>query len=303
MAIEIQAALHSGDNAAQELIAGWGVWEATAVGFDPPPGSLQHWTVMHCVDIERASRTARVLIDQGDYSGAAVELARQNAVQGYVNGAMLEALGTASTAAASLGPRVAAMLEFLLSQVALVDVQLHARHDVEHSPFGDLLEADSSKPVRPGRGFLKWLQRRHHSATLLKLQDRAAAGCPREANVVDEASLKRWSNGSAFPTMGKARALVRALTAVGMNDARQSAELDAAWHQFWAARRLNELLRFVDVLTQHEDKHGRRRCVLGLMGADTGDDWCRRRYPFWLSYWRHEDRAEYRASSNPAPLA
>lgn len=282
----IRRALYEADPVAREEVSSWGVWEAARFGMGTIDGTLLDWTIAHCVEVERAAAEAEKLIGRGDFSGAAATIRRSNLLAAYMSERMAVDLAGAQSDADSLRSRAAALFEFQVSQVARVEVRLR----VERAPlnvggFLPLLVPAKNGRCRPGGEFLRWLQRRRGLPTIKSVLDHSAAQSKAGFGPVNEATLKRWSSGASFPTQVKLKALVRALATTPSSEEPDANELEAAWYQFWAARRFNLVLTLAEQIVDRDQAVPESRRLLYLMDTDSIDEWSRRRYAWWLAYW------------------
>lgn len=240
----------------------------------------------HCVEVERAAAEAEKLIGRGDVSGAAATIRRSDLLAAYMSERMAVHLAGAQSDADSVRSRAAALFEFQVSQVARVEVRLR----VERAPlnvggFLPLLVPAKNGRCRPGGEFLRWLQRRRGLPTIKSVLDHSAAQSKAGFGPVNEATLKRWSSGASFPTLEKSKALARALATTPGDSEPDAADLEAAWYQFWAARRFNLVLTLAEQIVDRDQAVPESRRLLYLMDTDSIDAWSRRRYAWWLAYW------------------
>lgn len=282
----VHRALIDADPLAQEEVRSWGVWEAVRRGIGTNDGTLLDWTISHCVEVERAAVEAEQLIAGEDFRSAATSIRRSIVLGAYMTERMAADLASAQSAAESLRSRAAAMFEFQLSQVAMVEVRLQAeRAPLKVGEFLPLLGPAKSGHCRPGGELLRWLQHRFALPTIKSVLDHSAAHSKAGYSPVNEATLKRWSSGASFPNLEKLKALVRALATTPGGKDPDAMELEAAWYQFWAARRFNLVLTLAEQIVDRDQAMPGSRRILYLLDASSIDEWCQRRYTWWLNYW------------------
>lgn len=283
---KVRRALFDADPLAREEVSSWGVWEAARQGMGSIDGTLLDWTISHCVEVERAAAEAEKLIGRGDFRGAAASTRRSDILATYMSERMAVDLAGARSDADSVRSRAAALLEFLVSQVARVEVRLRAeRAPLNVGGFLPLLVPAKNGRCRPGGEFLRWLQRRRGLPTIKNVLDHSAAHSKAGFGPVNEATLKRWSSGASFPTLEKLKALVHALATTPGGKEPDAGELEAAWYQFWAARRFNLVLTLAEQVVERDEAMPESRRMLYLMDASSINEWCQRRYAWWLAYW------------------
>lgn len=282
----IRRALFEADPLAREELSSWGVWEAVRQGMGTIDGTLLDWTISHCIEVERAAAEAEKLIGRGDFRGAAASIRRSDILGSYMSERMAVDLAGARSDADSVRSRAAALFEFQLSQVARVEIRLRAeRAPLNVGGFLPLLVPAENGRCRPGGEFLRWLQRRRGLPTIKSMLDHSAAQSKAGFGPVNEATLKRWSSGASFPTLEKSKALVRALATTPGDKEPDTVDLEAAWYQFWAARRFNLVLTLAEQIVDRDHTMPESRRMLYLMDASSINEWCRRQCAWWLAYW------------------
>lgn len=282
----LRSALFDADPLARDEMRSWGVWEAVRRGIGTNDGTLLDWTISHCVEVERAAVEAEQLIAGEDFRSAATSIRRSIVLGAYMTERMAADLASAQSAAESLRSRAAAMFEFQLSQVAMVEVRLQAeRAPLKVGEFLPLLGPAKNGHCRPGGELLRWLQQRFALPTIKSVLDHSAAHSKAGHSSVNEATLKRWSSGASFPTLEKLKVLVRALATTPSDKEPDPVELEAAWYQFWAARRFNLVLTLAGQIVGRDQDMPESRRLLYLLDASSIDEWCQRRYAWWLTYW------------------
>lgn len=282
----LRSALFDADPLARDEVSSWGVWEAVRRGIGAIDGTLLDWTISHCVEVERAAFEAEQLIGRGDFRGAAASIRRSDILGAYMTERMGVDLARAQSNADSVRSRATALFEFQLSQVARVEVRLRAeRATLKVGGFLPLLVPAKNGRCRPGGEFLRWLQHRRNLPTIKGVLDHSAAHSKAGDSPVNEATLKRWSSGASFPTLEKLKALVRALATTPGGKEPDAVELEAAWYQFWAARRFNLVLTLAEQIVDRDQSMPESRRILYLLDASSINEWCQRRYAWWLAYW------------------
>jgi hypothetical protein len=278
----------AGDEAARAEIDGMGLWLCWRAGLGQSVRPHLRIAVDHAVEVEQASLEALRCLTEGAYGQAADAVAANPTIRCYANDVALARLSGAESQLAALPARAACLCEFLLSQVARVEVRISpARPAVSNAAFGALLAGDPVKRCNPGGVLIRSIQE-WFGATSLEGFLKLNAGS-RAPAVIDESTLKRWSSGAVFPSSDKVGHLIRSvLQATQAPAAEGQAVLDYFGEQYWAARRLQKLLEIARQL------HRSAPASFGwqeMLGDTTPDAWCRRRYPSWVAHWNGQARA------------
>lgn len=256
-----------------------GEWTAFRHGLAGHANPRQCICIDHAAELELASQAAWQALSQGNHGRAARLVARQPLLHLYANDTAIKLLGAALAPADTALPRLAMFCEFLLAQLARVQVQTAFAHFGDKDlGFARLLRADGKGPCRPGRTLMQWTMQRLGFTS--QAQWLGAVG--RVAHAVDETTLKRWCSGNTFPTSKKLGSLVVAAVRQG-SEATQAKEDELAVFEawFWAARRVDHLQRLVNHILPSLPQHPRL-----LWGHPSTDAWLRERLDAWCRHWQ-----------------
>ncbi|MCC9598314.1 MULTISPECIES: hypothetical protein [unclassified Rubrivivax] len=252
-----------------EALSPWAVVRMSYEGWSDLPATrrevTEHWFVL-----ERAALRATRSSDTS--AGWAMAFATDATLRAYWTPEALERLREAESPFVDWAvlARFSALLDVLLSQIALIEVK-----SKEHAfGFAHLFAPVSSRAgperCRPGGAFVDWLKQWAGAGSLEKLLP-----ATEQDDAVGLSTLKEWSRGQQFPS-------VRAINALAEPLLRQRPELALSMPEgrtrYWAAARADAILRLAQ----------RGWPLLStLMGRDpSAGAWCRRRYPHWLEHWR-----------------
>lgn len=265
-----------------------GLWLCWKAGLGGSVRPHQRIAIDHAVEVEQASLQALGCLTEGAYGQAADLVAANPLIRCYANDASLARLSCAESHVAALPARAACLCEFLLSQIARVEVQIaSARPAISNAVFGALLDGDPARRCNPGGVLVRSIQARFGATSLEGLLKLNAGST--EPAVIDESTLKRWSSGAVFPSNDKVAHLIRSVlqtTQASADDGQ--AVLDYFGEQYWAARRLHKLLEIARQLYRSAPaSFGWQE----MLGDTTPDAWCRRRYPFWVEHWKRQGLA------------
>lgn len=254
----------------------WAAFRAGCKAGNVDPLSLV--LIDHCVEVEEASCTADALLAAGSYAEAAQHIGSNPALQDYFQVGALRRLAGATSQSEALSPRAAGWCEFMLAQVARMDLAfMDAGRKDANEDFSHLLDFDTQSPCKPGSALVRWLKGQFAVTSLHALLGLDHSNC------IDESTLKRWSSGREFPSQKTLGSFVRSIASTLPED-RRSQLLDEAGAHAWAARRLNKILEVAEWLF-HLVAEDRLASPPFLVG-NSASQWARQRYTFWLQHWR-----------------
>lgn len=269
-----------------EKVNQFGSWESFQITFPPSSQDGTCVWVNHCVEVEKASVEIDVLLLEGAYAAAADALKTNLTLSPYVSANAVQLLAQATTDAEALLPRSAGVCEFLLAQVARLDVVLGPVEPQQQyrTTYQYLLSAKAQQACSPGRELYQWLKATLNIKTFSEFQTLATRA--NGVATVDISSLKRWSQGAEFPRENKLRLVLETIVqnrGHSMND--KTHRLIGS--HYWVSRRLHKLLELVrQLLWVGQSSPGRVVTWSSLLGYSSADQWSRERYDFWLSHWQ-----------------
>lgn len=279
----------AGDEDARAEAVGMGLWQCWRAGAGDRGPLHQRIAIDHAIEVEQACRRAALHLRDKSFDHVAASIADAPLIRPYASDASLARLAVATSDLAALPTRAACLCEFLLSQVARVDVRTAASRSAgKGDEYGHLLFGVDR--CNPGGAVIRWIQARLGAATLADILTlNAESSAPA---IIDESTLKRWSSGAAFPSGAKLGKLVASiLTRKWPTLMEVEPELDLIGSQYWAARRLQKLLEIARRLQALDNSTVTPFGWQQMMGDTTPDAWCRRRYPLWVAHWRKQDLA------------
>ena len=269
-----------GDARASKDLDGLGHWAMYRAGCAAAlPDDISLTPLDHCIEVENASRGADDCLARNEYAEAAQCVVSTPELAIYFHKGALQSLASATNPTEALSARAAGLCEFLLGDVARLDVALfRSRGQEEIRYFGHLLGSDGEDECQPGAALVRWLKARTEATTLESLLDLDLGG-----RALDESTLKRWSGGREFPSE---KSLVRFMQSIArsLSQAERDKFQADSYAQFFAARRLHKTLEIAQVFfTENSEASavGER-----LLSGDSLGLWARQRYDFWLQHWR-----------------
>ena len=274
-----------GDPEAQAKIAGMSGWEAAWLA---QSGAEPSWFVLMIeqgAELAVAGREVDRLAGVQDFERIP-DLVRSNLVLApYMNRTALQHIGCAASQETRVGAMMGGVCEFLLSQVARVDAHPSIEPVKEQGRrFVEMMADREGERCVPGQGFVNWMMQRYQVCSLAefwKLAPDDSEGC----KPVGYNTLQGWRSGATVPNRTKAERFVGSVVQRrGLNEA----DLQREWRvfdlQMWATTRLEAVLRLVKYLGAVKPQPG-MPSGLDLLEASGPDEWCRRRYGFWLKHW------------------
>lgn len=269
-----------------EKVNQFGSWESFRLAF--PPSSQDGTCVWmnHCVEVEKASVEIDGLLLEGAYAAAAAALKTNLTLAPYVSANAIQMLAQATTETDALLPRSVGVCEFLLAQVAKLDVVLGSvEPQQQHSTtYQYLLSAKAQQTCSPGRELYQWLKATLKIKTFSEFQTLATRA--NGVATVDISSLKRWSQGAEFPREDKLRLVIETILQNRGHSLNDKTDRLIGSH-YWVARRLHKLLELVrQFLWAGQSMPSGVSAWSSLLGYSSADQWSRERYVFWLSHWQ-----------------
>lgn len=262
-----------------------GEWGQAKAGLSPEFHTWHHEVIRHGAEIEAASAKIRRVVHAGE--GGIAEVVRANReLSPYLSESALASLGRGRDGARQA--QSAGLCEFLLSQVARVDA--HPAPTFDGAPgqrFADMVRVRRSGRIVPGAGFVTCLKLRYGTGSTTMegmLEDLPTGEDGRRPT--DYKTVQSWNSGATLPDREAATRLVGALVLKkGIDD---PGLLQQEWRHFdlqlWAALRLGRTLQLARGLCAADAAPGLPRFI-DLLEAASPDEWCRKRYAFWLSHW------------------
>lgn len=275
-----------GDLAASVFIHSLGSWQMTRLGMSNDAVSWFSVVVDHGVELEVAGRAVDELVRGREFDRLPTLLRSNLALAPYMTSMAIDCLSEGTPEGAKTIAMTAGTCEFLLSQVARVDV--HPSPELgERSGqrFAEMSANRTRQCCLPSRGFVDWMMLRYGASSLAELWSMAPSDENGRRHVAYNA-LQSWHTGTNAPNRNKAEGFVMAIArSRGLRDD----ELRREWRlfdvQLWAACRLEGTLRLVRFLAAIKPSPGIPG-ILKLLEAKDADDWCRRRYSCWVEHWR-----------------
>jgi hypothetical protein len=280
----------NGDIALQEKFNAMGEWELMHLGIsavkEPNQFSWCQEIASHGMEIELTSKEVNRVTLAREFNLIPDHIRSNELLLPYLSPTALEYLGKATTETLAIAPMAAGACEFLLSQVARIDV--HPNEKIGGTPgcrFKDMIVEDATGPCIPGRNLVRWLKRQFDAKSTASLLSRAQVD-DQDRDPITYNTIQGWQSGKTCPTRSKAFKL---WVGLAQRNGLESDALQDEWTQFeiqlWATSRMEATLRlvrnFAACLSTPES--GR---ILKLLESSDLDDWCRRRYAFWLAHWK-----------------
>lgn len=281
----------AGDADAVAEVGAMGDWEVFCSTAEPTTPLRAKIPCDMFAEVAQASKVAEALAREQDFKGLAAECRGNPVLNLYMPEAVLSEIGAAVEPWEIDAPRVAALLDLMVSQLAKVDVFTRALRGAsrEQDGFEFLLRRAANGVCKPGRQYIAWLKPLlgvKQARELLDLDQLNADP------VIDESTLKRWHSGSEFPSEAK---LGKFVSSIFRSQAKSSAKrtLFLAEENYHAARRLDQVLGLFRSISSNAARLDRAERWRLLTGASDADTWVATRYCAWLRHWE--------ASSSPGP--
>ena len=283
---KVQAA-RNGDHDARTELDNMSAWQELAKHV----GQSEWWgvSVTHCAEVERASVDAVKLLRAKNYPSLAHEISTNSLLWPYFPRLAISVLSRTKNDNDVLAMRAAALCEFLLAQLVLLDIKMQKPNadPAEASLLPSLMLAGEDGLVKPGRNFFKWFLAEVGAKSLTNLASMAAdARATPMGAIPGESTLKTWSSGSSFPSARMLQPLHEALIdSVKSPEVRERMQGRVARHYF-LARRIDTLQDLVVTLSPPpQSNYAGRLSLLDVLDADSVDDWIVLGSKRWLTHW------------------
>ena len=278
-----------GDTDAGQKIEKLGSWGTYRLAFPASSDDGIAMWVDHFVEVESASIEVDALLREAAFVRASDAIKSNPVLRPYFSDAFLQRLATATTEGEALIPRCAGMFEFLLAQVARIEIRLQNKEVPRNvqSEFGCLLVIPIKEATcNPGRELLRWIRPVLKAKTIDELLKMGRKG---EIPVINESTLKRWISGKEFPRAEKMQIFIETILK-NRDSADTASTLIRVKNQYGAARRLHKLLEMIRSIVKLEKDYPSDKNKLSLlMGCDSADQWIQQRYAFWHKHWQTTD--------------
>ncbi len=262
-----------------------GLWEAYLLGaMCDESGKSTAWpaSAQFLCDVERASRKATMLFDEGKFQAAAQYLAGHSLLRRFMSPESLHGLAQPLHSNDRLVLQTGVALEVWLSLLALWDIEAGADDvDDDHSFIEQFLPPDDNTAKNTVAQLFDWLLKSAKVATPAALKKD-----PRlKAFGVQVGTLGAWSRGTNFPSASYGTAIAKAL--LSAEDAATFRRLSAAGRQLnflgYVAQHIKNVVKTLEGAKAEQAKH----LGLGLpFGHDNIEAWMRCRYPVWVQFHR-----------------
>lgn len=273
----------AGDAGAVAEVGAMGDWEVFCSTADSTTPLRNKIPCDMFAEVEQASKVAEALARAQGFKGLAAECRGNPVLNLYMSEAVLSEIEAAVEPWEIDAPRVAALLDLMVSQSAKVDVYTRALRGAsqEQDGFDFLLHRAANGVCKPGRQYIAWLKLLlgvKQARELLDLDQRYASP------VIDESTLKRWHSGSEFPREAK---LGKFVSSILRSQAKSSAKqkLLLAEENYHAARRLDQVLGLFRSISSNASRLDTAERWRLLTGAPDADTWIATRYSAWLRHW------------------
>lgn len=141
----------AGDPSARAEADNMGLWQCWKAGLGEGVQFHQRIALDHAIEVEQACLVASTDLRDKSFDRVAAAIAADLRLRPYATGAALERLAAATSDIAALPARAACLCEFLLSQVARVDVATRlSREATGSAEYVKLLGAENESQCRPG---------------------------------------------------------------------------------------------------------------------------------------------------------
>ena len=240
-------------------------------------------------EIQIDCRAVDVHMVSAHFEEAADAIAADARLTPYFSQAVLAHLETSPSAAHAVLSQAFALCELQISAVARVACKTSFANGDD---IAQLFDGPAGKAVAPGRQFVRWVMRQVGVATINEFVDRVGLHSPRDAPRISEASLKRWSAGTEFPSKLVMNALGDALFCRAP-DGRKLEPLDGGIPEgfdrrqplLWAARRVHKTQLLLELVNSRLDEQGLGDYMPSLLGSPTFSEWASARFEFWRTHW------------------
>lgn len=281
-AAEFRNALNSEDC----NVSGLGKWSAfiyaqSTKGNDDWPPKLSPLG-QHFIEIEQALREPTMAWHQGDMAHCVDLLEASPVLASYLWPEVIARLRNATTDAEVNAARCMVMLELYLSCLACWDALLQANGYAEESVFEIVFPDFSAERLRrPNTLFFAWLAHYSGANATLATKIHQINKLARDTAIDStRRQLRRWRNGSGFPSDAALDALYRNLYGDKARDRDNPRHKDWAlsWSMVTATRRISFLLPILIPLSKYREP-------TFPFGHHTVQEWRKNRYLHWYRFW------------------
>lgn len=236
----------------------------------------------HFVDIEQALREPTLAWHQDDMVRCANLLEASSVLTPYLWPEVIAKIRGATTEAEVTAARGMVMLELYLSCLACWDAQLQAKGYAKASIFEVLFpDFSSAKIKQPNTLFFAWLAAHSGAKSQLANHIHQISKPARDTSIDStKRQLRRWRNGSGFPSDATLDALYRSLLGEKARNGDDPRHKDwiLSWSMATATRRISFLLPILIPLSKFREPSF-------PFGHQTVQEWRESRYPHWYRYW------------------
>jgi len=235
----------------------------------------------HCADVEVASKEVDILHHQKAYSKIADAVHASPTLLLYIRPQLQNYVAASKTDKEILLVQTFGLLEFLFSQVPMMDVVLNKKGITQTRCFTPMLHTHDHQTIKPGQAFFHFIQDLLGVETIGQMEI-LGQKCSKDGyySTASEATLKRWSSGKEFP---KPKTFFRFMKTCLKNANKDNRELqDLIWYYYWGAKRFYLIQKFIQYILQSAEH---RKLFFNLSEAETICEWMVGRYEFWLQHW------------------
>lgn len=273
----------AGDADAAAEVGAMCPWEAFCSSVDPATPLRAKIPYDMFTEVAQASKVAETLAREQNFKGLAAECRGNSVLKLYMSNAILSEIEVAVDPWQIDAPRVAALLDLMISQSAKVDVRTRTIRGAsgEHDGFDFLLRRPANGLCKPGRQYIAWLKLLLGVKKARELLDLDQLS---PDPLIDESTLKRWHSGSEFPSEAK---LGKFVSSIFGTQPKSTAKrlLKLAEETYHAARRLDQVLGLFRTISSNAARLDRAERWRLLTGAPDADTWVATRYSAWLRHW------------------
>lgn len=290
---ELIAALR-GDREAQAKLDNMVPWEAFCQAVKQAPDNWIWLIGKHAAELERHAAPIQKTLHGGNFAHAA-DLAQSDVIlRPYLSESGWEQLRRLTSRQDLVPIQACACLEFLVSQVALIDAALGINHSkAAGKRFESMVNLHDGRFI-PAHGFIRDNMQRYEDRKLTELLERAISKKDGPANLQYD-TLRNWDVGKTLPVMSKAVELFGAReeafirqTHPAATDQEKSKLMKKASQEFevnfWAMNRLAYAHRIAERRLSVKTS-STQTTVAAILGSESADAWCQESYRRWLRHW------------------
>lgn len=274
------------DEAFIKEILSVGIWQFI-VNYEvfPMQDPLVKNILTHCADVEVASKEVDILLSQKAYPKIADAVHANPSLLLYIRPQLQSYLATSKTDKEILLVQILGLLEFLFSQVPMMDAVLNKNGMTQTRCFTPMLHTHDHQTIEPGQAFFHFIQDLLEIKTIRQMEILGQKCSKKDyCSTASEATLKRWSSGKEFP---KPKTFFRFIKTCLQNSGNDSSQVkDLIWYHYWGAKRLYLIQKFVQYLFQWSEYC---KLIIDLLEASSIYEWMVIRYEFWLQHWNAQE--------------